>query len=139
MSTRCVGAVARDRVGRLLVIRRAHEPGSGQWSIPGGHVEPGETDAQALRREVREETGLLVEVGSLAGAVTRPGAGGETYEIYDYRVSVVGGVLHAGDDAGAARWVTDTELAALPVAPGLIDALTAWGVLTMPPATEKPG
>ena len=45
---RCVGAVVTDGQGRLLMIKRGHEPGAGVWSIPGGRIEPGETDAEAL-------------------------------------------------------------------------------------------
>ncbi|HJY99567.1 MAG TPA: NUDIX domain-containing protein, partial [Streptosporangiaceae bacterium] len=71
----CVGAVITDSRGRLLLIRRGHEPGAGLWSLPGGRIEPGETDAEALVREMREETGLEVEPGPLLGAVQRPGIG----------------------------------------------------------------
>ena len=68
----CVGAVIKDGQGRLLLIKRGHEPGAGLWSIPGGRIEPGETDAQALVREMREETGLVIEAGQLIGTVRRP-------------------------------------------------------------------
>ena len=50
----CVGAVATDEQGRLLMIKRGREPGAGLWSIPGGRIEPGETDAEALVREMLE-------------------------------------------------------------------------------------
>ena len=66
---RCVGGIVHDVAGRLLVIRRGHEPGRGLWSLPGGRVEPGETDAQAVVREMREETGLDVRPGPLVGTV----------------------------------------------------------------------
>ena len=72
----CVGAVVTDEQGRLLLIKRGHEPGAGLWSIPGGRIEPGETDAEALVREMFEETGLVVEVGPLIGRVQRPGLAG---------------------------------------------------------------
>src|ERR1700751_2623495 len=68
----CVGAVVKDGQGRLLLIKRGHAPGAGLWSLPGGRIEPGETDAEALVREVREETGLAVEAGHLLGTVQRP-------------------------------------------------------------------
>src|SRR3984893_18474961 len=53
----CVGAVIKDDQGRRLLIKRGHEPGAGLWSLPGGRIEPGETDAEGLVREMREETG----------------------------------------------------------------------------------
>ena len=65
----CVGAVVTDGRGWLLLIKRGHEPGAGLWSLPGGRIEPGETDAEALVREMREETGLTVEPGRLIGQV----------------------------------------------------------------------
>ncbi|REE95889.1 NUDIX hydrolase [Thermomonospora umbrina] len=134
---RCVGAIVRDEAGRLLVIRRGRPPGEGLWSIPGGRVEPGEADAAAVAREVREETGLLVAVGARTGVVDRPGPGDATYEIHDYAATVVGGALRAGDDAADARWVTVAELRALPTSPGLVEALTAWRVLPPGPGPER--
>jgi NAD+ diphosphatase len=56
----CVGALVHDDAGRLLVVRRANAPGLGQWSVPGGRVEPDEDDGAAVRREVLEETGVVV-------------------------------------------------------------------------------
>ena len=73
----CVGAVIKDDQGRLLLIKRGHEPGAGLWSIPGGRIEPGETDAEALVREMQEETGLAVEAGPLLGGVRRPAQDGD--------------------------------------------------------------
>jgi 8-oxo-dGTP diphosphatase len=125
----CVGAVATDEQGRLLMIQRGHDPGAGLWSIPGGRIEPGETDAQALVREMLEETNLQVKVGRLIGRVQRPGLAGSVIDIRDYAVTVTGGTLRAGDDAAGARWVTAAELAQLEVTEGLIEALTEWGVL----------
>jgi 8-oxo-dGTP diphosphatase len=126
---RCVGAVVHDEQGRLLLVRRATEPGRGQWSIPGGRVQPGETDLAATRREVHEETGLLVDVGRLLGSVHRPAPGGAVFEIHDYSAQVIGGALRAGDDAADARWVTAAEYRELNVVGGLTESLRAWSVL----------
>jgi 8-oxo-dGTP diphosphatase len=134
----CVGAVIKDDQGRLLLIKRGHEPGAGLWSVPGGRVEPGETDAEALVREMREETGLTVQAGPLLGRVRRPGqdgpaaAGGQdniVLDIRDYAATVTGGTLCPGDDAAEARWVAVSELPSLPITEGLVEALTSWGVL----------
>lgn len=126
---RCVGAVVKDETARLLLIRRGRPPGRGLWSLPGGRVEPGESDADAVVREVREETGLVVAVGVRVGGVRRAGPGPVTYDIHDYFARVVGGRLAPGDDAADARWVTTAELRALPVTSGLVDVLARWGVI----------
>jgi 8-oxo-dGTP diphosphatase len=125
LRVRCVGAVISDEAGRMLLIRRGHEPGAGLWSVPGGRVEPDETDEQAVVREVREETGLLVACGALLGTVERPGRPGTALDIRDYRAVVTGGALAAGDDAADARWVTPHERAALDAADQLTDGLAA--------------
>ena len=125
----CVGAIVRDGAGRLLLIKRGHAPEAGKWSLPGGRIEPGETDAQALVREMREETGLTVLPGPLLGAVERPGPGGSIIDIRDYAATVTGGTLAAGDDAADARWVAAADVPRLPLTSGLADALASWGVL----------
>ena len=126
---RCVGAIVTDAGGRLLLIQRGHEPEAGRWSLPGGRVRPGESDADAVVREVREETGLVVAPGALVGSVERPGPAGAVYDIYDYAAAVTGGRLAAGDDAAEARWVGRPELAGLALTTGLAETLTGWGVL----------
>jgi 8-oxo-dGTP diphosphatase len=128
----CVGGVITDDSGRLLLILRGHEPGKGLWSIPGGRVEPGESDAQAVVREMREETGLIVTCGPLLGAVERPGLAGAVVAIRDYRAVVTGGELAPGDDADAVRWVTAAEAAQMDSAGqltgGLLETLSGWSV-----------
>ncbi len=129
---RCVGAVVHDPDGRLLLVRRANDPGRGQWSLPGGRVEPGESDASAVAREIHEETGLLVRAGSLVGSVSRPAPAG-VYVIFDYAAEVVGGRLSAGDDASDVAWVdlvtfTDLDRRGLLV-DQLAVTLTAWQAL----------
>ncbi|HEY9391346.1 MAG TPA: NUDIX domain-containing protein [Mycobacteriales bacterium] len=125
----CAGAVVRDDDGRLLVVRRGHEPDRGRWSLPGGRLEPGETAAAAAVREVNEETGLVVVAGRAVGRVCRPGPGGVTYVIDDLACTVVSGRPVAGDDATDVRFVTEEELARLPLSDGLLDTLREWGVL----------
>jgi 8-oxo-dGTP diphosphatase len=131
----CVGAVLTDG-GRILLIRRGHEPEAGRWSLPGGRVEPGETDDQALVREVREETGLEVTAGRLAGAVDRALPGGGVLAIRDYVATITGGTLAAGDDADDARWFGMRELDSLPLTTGLLEALNEWGVVELIPSQE---
>jgi 8-oxo-dGTP diphosphatase len=126
---RCVGVVARDDGGRLLLIRRGHPPGEGLWSLPGGRVERGESDAAAVLRELHEETGLRGAVGELIDVVARPGPGEVVYDIYEYAVTDLEGTPRPGDDAADVRWVNEAELRALPTTPGLLEALTGWGVL----------
>lgn len=125
----CVGALVYDDLGRLLLVRRAHEPGKGLWAPPGGRVEPGEDDHAAVVRELAEETALTVTVGDLVGEVERPGPGGVVYIIRDYRATVAGGVLTPGDDASDARFVTGPEFLALPTTDDLVETLTAWDAL----------
>jgi ADP-ribose pyrophosphatase YjhB (NUDIX family) len=111
-----------------LLILRGHEPSLGLWSIPGGRVEAGETDEQAVVREILEETGLEVTCGPLLGAVARPGLA-----IRDYRAVVTGGRLRAGDDAAAACWMTPVRVAELDAAgeltAELLATLRSWSVL----------
>lgn len=122
--TPCVGGLAYDASGRLLLVLRANDPGRGRWSVPGGRVEAGEDDAAAVVREMREETGLDVRPGRLIGRVERG-----PYTIADYACTVVGGTLRAGDDALDARWCAAADLAALPLVDGLVETLATWGAL----------
>jgi mutator protein MutT len=110
------------RGSSVLLVRRGREPLRGEWSIPGGAVELGETLRQALVREVREETGLEVEVGPVLGVFDSifPGPGPRPqyhYVLIDFLCHPVGGLLRAASDASEARWVTASELAALEILP----------------------
>ena len=129
----CVGAVVHDGGGRLLLVRRGTPPGRGLWSVPGGRVEPGETPVEAVVREVREETGLLVQPTRLAGTVERPGLGGTVYVIEDFVAVLADGSSPSdavpGDDADEVGWFTSEQLRGLPCVDGLLAALREWGVL----------
>jgi mutator protein MutT len=114
----CAGAVIRDDEGRLLMVRRANQPAQGTWSLPGGRVEPGESLSQAAAREVREETGLLVDVGELLQTVDL-----SDFVVSDFAATVVGGTLRAGDDASDVRWCTRDDIDAMTLSPGLLAEL----------------
>lgn len=126
----CAGAIIHDDAGRLLLVRRAHEPGRGRWSIPGGRCLADESTADACVREVREETGLVVVIDRVAGSVERLTPGGDHYEIHDFVCHVIGGKLLAGDDAVDARWLSATQLHDLEsagrIVDGLAEALRDW-------------
>jgi 8-oxo-dGTP diphosphatase len=129
----CVGGIIVDDAGRLLLIQRGREPARGCWSLPGGRVEPGESDAAATAREVLEETALVVHVGQLVGSVERDAPDGSLFVINDYRCEPApGGTTErvvAGDDADDVGWFTPEEVRRLACAPCLVDALDEWGVL----------
>jgi ADP-ribose pyrophosphatase YjhB (NUDIX family) len=130
----CVGAVVWDATGRLLLVQRANEPGRGLWSVPGGRVEAGESAADAVVREVAEETGLPVVVTGLAGVVERAAPDGDVYVIEDHMARLAlgtdGSELRAGDDALDAAWFPVGELDRVPCVEGLLDALREWGCLS---------
>lgn len=126
-----VGAVVQDAAGRLLLVLRGREPSAGVWSIPGGKVEPGESREAAVRREVLEETGLVVETVAPVGVVERPTADGRVFEIHDYTARLLSdpGTAVAADDADDVGWFSPAEVRALDCVPGLVEALEDWGVL----------
>ncbi len=120
-----VSAVVLDDQDRLLVVERGKPPGEGQWSIPGGKVERGETIVAAVAREIFEETGLTVEVGALIDVVERIAASYH-YVILTHVARITGGTLTPGDDVRHARLVSPEELAALSTTDSL-DAVVARG------------
>jgi ADP-ribose pyrophosphatase YjhB (NUDIX family) len=126
----CVGAIVHDPAGRLLLIRRGTDPGRGRWSVPGGRVEPGESPAAAIEREVREETGLRVRAGAEVGRVLVPGPG-VVYDVADLRCTLLDSdaVPVAGDDADDVTFAGAAELARLSCTDGLLESLGGWGVL----------
>jgi 8-oxo-dGTP diphosphatase len=117
----------------MLLVLRGHEPGKGLWSIPGGRIEPGETDQEAVVREVGEETGLTVTCGPLLGQIQRPGLAGTIVDIRDYVAFAGAGSAdraRAADDAVGLQWVTDDEADAMDargeLTDGLLAALRSW-------------
>lgn len=125
----CVGALVHDHDGRILLVRRARPPSAGLWSLPGGHVEPGEDDASAIVREVAEETGLQVRPGRLVGVVERKAPAGGVYVIRELACEVVGGFLRPGDDAADARWFSADDLRETETVPDLVEVLTDWELM----------
>lgn len=124
-----VGAIVIEDE-RLLMIRRAADPGRGLWTIPGGRVENGELLAQALRREVSEETGLDVEPGELVGILEVPGD--PHYVILDFYASVIGGrdLTPLQTEVQEARWVPLAEVPELDLTPRFLETMRGWGVLS---------
>jgi 8-oxo-dGTP diphosphatase len=110
-----VGAVV-VKDGKALIVKRAHEPRQGEWSLPGGHVELGETLVEALRREIKEETGLDIAVGPIIEVFDRVHRAGDRvryhFVIIDYLCTCSGGTVCAGDDAADAAWVAAADLEA---------------------------
>ena len=126
----CVGAVAVVD-DRLLLVRRGHGPAAGEWSLPGGRVEGGETLAEAVVREVAEETGLEAVCDDLVGWVERLGDGYH-FVIFDFLVTVLDGpekLPQAGDDAAEAAWVPLDEVFRLRLTEGLAEFLHEHGIV----------
>lgn len=124
----CVGAVAVDN-DRLLLVRRGHGPAAGEWSVPGGRVEAGETLAEAVVRELAEETGIEGVCGEMLGWVERIGED-HHFVILDFRVEVLEGTdPQAGDDAVEAAWVPLHEVVERPLVDGLAEFLAENGVI----------
>lgn len=123
----CVGAIARHG-DALLLIERGRGVAVGEWSVPGGRVEFGETLAEAARREVAEETGLDVVIGDVVGWVERI-TPEHHFVIVDFAVTVVGGTLRAGDDAADAQWLAINDLGSVKLVEGLLEFLREHGVI----------
>jgi len=125
----CVGAIVHDATGRLLLIRRGHEPGRGLWSVPGGRVEPGETLSAAVEREVREETGRRVRADAPVGTVLLRGPG-VIFDVTDIRCTLDPAEQEPtpGDDADEVVFADAATLATLRCTDGLLDTLRGWGV-----------
>lgn len=128
----CVGAIAVAG-GQLLLVRRGRGPAVGEWSVPGGRVEAGETLAEAVIRELAEETGIEGVCDRLVGWVERIGPTSH-HVILDFAVTVLPGpdaVPTPGDDAVEAAWVPLDEVTYLPLVEGLAEFLHDHGILSV--------
>ena len=124
----CVGAIAVDE-DQILLVRRGRGPAQGEWSVPGGRVEPGETLAEAVVRELDEETGLTGICDSLAGWVERIGDGYH-YVILDFHVTIMDSAEPvAGDDAAEVAWVPLSVVSEMKLVEGLAEFLHDHGIL----------
>lgn len=119
-----------DAAGRLLLVRRGHDPHRGRWSLPGGRVEAGESPERAIEREVREETGLSVRAGAPVGRVRIQGDG-VVYDVLDLlcTLDVPTDLPVAGDDAADVVFADAVVLAGLDCTPRLVETLRRWDVL----------
>jgi ADP-ribose pyrophosphatase YjhB (NUDIX family) len=124
-------ALCEDEARRVLLVRREHQPSRGKWDAPGGFVGEGEHPVDALRREVREETGLEVDEREFIGAwvddYVDEHAARKVVVLY-WRVAIVGGGARAGDDAAEVRWFARNELPSPDdlAFPNVIDVVAAW-------------
>jgi len=125
-----VGVVIVDE-GRMLVVERDRPPLAGSWALPGGKVRYGELLTDAAVREIREETGLEIELGEVVwvGEALGEGSPPEHHMVLiDFVGKVVGGELEAGDDARAAAFVPLEKLRCLPLTPTMYDVLDLLGI-----------
>ncbi|HUP85499.1 MAG TPA: NUDIX domain-containing protein [Acidimicrobiales bacterium] len=124
----CVGAIVVDE-DELLLIRRGRGAAQGTWSVPGGRVEPGELLAEAVVRELLEETGLEGVCEDLVGWAERIDDD-HHFVILDFRVTLLErSVPTAGDDAAEARWVPLADVAELNLVEGLAEFLHDHGIV----------
>lgn len=123
-----MGAIAVDE-DQILLVRRGRGPAQGEWSVPGGRVETGETLAEAVVRELAEETGLTGICDGLAGWVERVGDGYH-YVILDFHVTIMDSAEPvAGDDAAEVAWVPLSVVSEMKLVEGLAEFLHDHGIL----------
>jgi 8-oxo-dGTP diphosphatase len=122
-----VGAILLNR-DRILMAQRGKEPLKGWWSLPGGALETGESLADGVRREVREETGLEIRplgVLEIFERIMRDSNGEAEYHyvLIDYICRITGGTLCAGDDVCRVEWVRRSELGKLQITEGTLGVI----------------
>lgn len=114
------------RDGKILLVRRAREPAKGVYTFPGGRVEFGESLVEALAREIREETGLVIDIVGLAGwreALPARTGGHGHFVILPFAARWVAGEVALNDELDDARWLTPGALGGLPITQGLEDTI----------------
>lgn len=108
----------------ILLVRRANEPNKGKWAVPGGKVEFGETLAEAATREVKEETGLLVQLDDIVW-VGESMSEDHHIVLIDFLGQAMGGDLKAADDATETKWVAIEDAYEMDLTPTMFELLDA--------------
>jgi 8-oxo-dGTP diphosphatase len=134
-----VCAVVRDARGRILLVQRKVPPHVGEWCLPGGFMELGETPEAAVLRELKEETGLVGEVAGLIGLQAAPNRIYETVLVAGYRVEPLSVGIASGDDAMAVRWYSAASLPSIAFGSHRAFIKAATGATSRPPEDPNGG